>query len=222
MKINDSGQILLEVLIAMAVAAVVVLLGSQLIYISLVGDKNSEDGDVASGLVYEDFSATAAAATENWSNITSLTAGSTHYYAQQSAGKWLLVAGTETVPLNLVSYSRYFTVQNVCRDMTTRAITGISDSGGSAGTCTGISGSSIDPSTEKINVTVSWAGSRSASGSIYLTRWRNSACPNLNWIGGKTYPTDSLYLCSGATTNYYNDDGNVDVSTANALKLLSY
>jgi predicted permease len=72
MKIDDSGQILLEVLIAMAVSAVVVILGSQLIYASLSGNKNSEDGDVATGLAYEEYSAVGAAATENWSNISSL------------------------------------------------------------------------------------------------------------------------------------------------------
>lgn len=222
MKIDDSGQILLEVLIAMAVSAVVVILGSQLIYASLSGNKNSEDGDVATGLAYEEYSAVGAAATENWSNISSLTDGSAQYYAQKSSGKWSLVAGAESITINLVGYSRYFTLQNVCRDISTRAITGISDSNGSTNTCAGISGSSIDPSTQKINVNVVWAGSRSVSGSIYLTRWRNTVCSNLNWVGGKTYPTDNLFLCSGANTTYYNDDGNVNVSTANAIKLLSY
>jgi hypothetical protein len=223
MKIDNSGQILLEVMVAMSIAAVVVVLGSQLIYVSLLGNKAAQDNDIASGLLQEVFAAVQASATENWNNVYSLTHGATVYYPQKSAGKWVLVAGTESVPLNLAAYSRFFTIQNVCRDINiaNKAIVGVSDSSGSAITCNNISNSRLDPSTQKIIVTVSWPGGQTKSESSYLTRWRNKICTNTNWVGGKNYPTDNVFICSGSVNTYYNDDGNVDTSTTGAIKLKS-
>jgi hypothetical protein len=221
MKINNSGQILLEVLIAMSVAAIVVVLGSQLIYVSLLGNKVAEENGVASGLLNETLVAVQAAATENWNNLYSLTHGATAYYPQKSTGKWALTAGTESVPLNFAAYSRSFTIQNVCRNDTTNAIVGISDSSGSAITCNDISNSRLDPSTQKITVTISWPSAAAQSNSSYLTRWRNKICVNTDWAGGKNFPTDNIFICSGSVNTYYNDDGNVDTTTSGAIKLKS-
>jgi hypothetical protein len=204
MKINNnSGQILLEVLVAMAIAAAVVVLGSQLVYVSLLGNKNSEDINIAFGLGGETLTAINAVATENWNNIYSLTHGSSQYYPQKSAGKWALAAGAENISLNLVAYSRFFTVQNVCRNITTRAIAGISDSDGSATTCNDLSGSSLDPSTQKVNIFVTLTGAPVASVSAYLTRWRNKTCLQTSWssAGGGVYDCPSAY--------YGSTDGNI-------------
>jgi hypothetical protein len=221
MKIDSSGQILLEVLIAIAVAAAIAILGSQLVFVSLAGNKITGDNNVASGLVEETLEAARAAATENWLNIYSLTHGNIQYYPQKSAGKWILSAGVETIPLNTSVYHRYFTLQNVCRDISSRAITGISDSGGSAVTCNDISGSRIDPSTQKITAYVAWPAAATSSDAYFLTRWRNQICVNTNWAGGKNYPTDNVFVCSGSVNTYYNDDGNIDTGTAGAVKLIS-
>ncbi|MDD4901639.1 MAG: hypothetical protein PHE24_00720 [Patescibacteria group bacterium] len=221
MKLDNSGQILLEVLVAMAIAAVVVVLGSQLIYVSLAGNKISEDIDVAFGLGEETFVAAQAAATENWNNLYSLAHDGTKYYPQQSAEKWSLALGTENIPLNFAVYSRYFTVQNVCRDIYSRAIVGISDSGGSAVTCDNFPGSRMDPSTQRINVSVNWANAPVVSVSDYLTRWRNKVCASTNWSGGKTAPADNAVLCSDSLNTYYDDDENIDASTLGKIKIKS-
>jgi type II secretory pathway pseudopilin PulG len=202
MKIDKSGQILVEVLVAMAIASVVVVLGSQLIFISLAGNKISGDNNTASGLAEETFEAARAATAENWLNVYSLTHGSVQYYPQKTAGAWTLVAGAESVSLNS-SYNRYFTLQNVCRDISTKVITGVSDNGGSAETCNDISGSRIDPSTQKINVSVSWPGGSVVSESDYLTRWRNKACLQTSW----TSAGGSVYDCPSAF--YGSTDGNI-------------
>ncbi len=193
---NNSGQILLEALIAIAIAAVIMTVGSQLIYVSLLGNKLVGDSDVASGLVEETFEAVRGAGTENWRNIYSLDHGSSNYHPEQSSGKWILVSGTEDIELNSVVYTRSFTVQNVCRDNLTRAVSGITDSEGTTTTCNDILGSRHDPSTQKINVTVSWSDADSLSSSEYITRWRNKICPQTNWnspgSGVNSCPT-SLY-----------------------------
>lgn len=38
-------------------------------------------------------------------------------------------------------------------------------------------------------------------------------------IGGKTYPTDNAETCFSGVNTYYNDDGNIDNSTAGSIKL---
>jgi type II secretory pathway pseudopilin PulG len=220
MKIDNSGQILLEVLIAIAVAGAVAVLGSQLIFISLVGNKIAGNNNVASGLVEGGLEAAKAASTENWQNIYSLTHGTTtKYYLQQSSGKWVITAGTESVPLNNASYGRYFILQNVCRNITTRAITGVSDSGGSTATCNNLTSSAIDPSTQKITFYVAWPNASTISDSDYLTRWRNVICADTNWSGGRNSPTDNVFICSGSVSSYYTDDGTIDTSTVGVIKL---
>lgn len=220
MKVDNSGQILLEVLVAMAIAAAVAVLGSQLIYISLAGNKIAGDNNVASGLVEETLEAAQAAATGNWLDIYSLSHGSTQYYLQNSGGKWTLSAGAENIPLNHASYSRYFTVQNVCRDISTRAIVGVSDNGGSDLACNNISGSRLDPSTQKITAFVAWPGAATVSDTEYFTRWRNMVCAGTDWSGGKNFPADNVFTSCSVNT-YYNDDGNIDAGTAGAIKLKS-
>jgi len=212
MKLNNSGQILLEALVAITVAAMVMTLGSQLVYLSLIGNKVSGDNNVASGLVEETFEALRAVGTENWLNIYSLTHGSTNYYPIKSAGKWVLTAGAENISLNLTVYSRSFIIQNVCREAIDigndgRDITGTTDNNGSATTCNNISNSRHDPSTQKITVTVSWAGNALISDSEYFSRWRNKVCAQTAWNSSgsgdnscSTSVYDSIsHLTTGAT-----------------------
>jgi type II secretory pathway pseudopilin PulG len=220
MKIDNSGQILVEVLIAIAVAAAVAVLGSQLVFISLVGNKISGDNNVASGLAEETIEGAKAAAAENWLNIYSLTHGNTQYYSQKSGGKWIVTAGRENIKLNSSVYSRYFVVQNICRDTSSRTITGLSDSNGADLACGSISGSQIDLSTQKITVYVAWPGAATSSDAFYLTRWRNHVCVSTDWSGGKNYPNDNVFTSCSVNT-YYNDDGHIDNSTAGAIKLKS-
>jgi hypothetical protein len=191
---NNSGQILLEVLVAMSVAAIVMVLGSQLVYVSLMGNKISGDNNVAAGLTEETFAAVQAAGTENWDDLYSLTRGAA-YHPVQSAGKWILAEDAEMITLNGIAYSRSFTAQNICRDNLSRAISGLSDNDGGAAACHGLPGSSHDPSTQKINVIVSWPDGALTSDSEYLTRWRNKICRQTSWssagTGVKTCPDAS-------------------------------
>jgi len=92
------------------------------------------------------------------------------------------------------NYSRLFTIQNVCRSTSTRAITGITGSSGSA-TSTCESGGEHDPSTQKVNVNISWTGADAITASEYVTRWRNQLCTQTHWStaqpsGTTTCPSD--------------------------------
>ncbi|MEK7569130.1 MAG: hypothetical protein AAB497_03385 [Patescibacteria group bacterium] len=193
------GALLLELLIAISILAVVLSVGSQAVFVSLQSGKTSGESDVAIGLANEALEAVRGTAEEKWQNIYTLTKWTQHYYPAPSAGKWTLAAGDEAIALNTANYTRYVTIQNVCRDTTptSRAITGITDTDGTLTTCTTSTGL-FDPSTQKVTVTVSWQGSGSpVTVSDYFLRWRNKVCPQTSWAGGvssgvKTCP-DTTY-----------------------------
>lgn len=188
-KNKKSGQLLLEILVAIAAAAIVFTLGAQLVYVSLQSSRSAGEKNTALGLAEETFEAVRSAATEKWQNLFNLTKGTTNYFPQKSAGnlKWILTLGSEDITINNIVYTRSFTIQNVCRDTTAgaRAITGITDTGGSTTTCA-TSGGSHDPSSQRVSVSISWPNAVSLSSNEYLTRWRNKVCPQINWDANAT------------------------------------
>lgn len=207
---NQQGQLLLEILIAISAAAIIVVIGGQVIYTGMQSNKISGEKDVAMGLVNETFETVRSAATEKWQNVFDLTKGTTNYYPNISAGKWVLTSGQENVTINNITYVRSFTVQNVCRDTSTeRNITGITDTSGSTTTCAA-SGGTYDPSTQRITTAVSWPNADAISSSEYITRWMNKVCVQTSWdtAGSGTY--------SCPTTNY---ESKTNITSGASLQL---
>jgi hypothetical protein len=131
---NNQGQLLLEILIAVGVAATV-------------------ESTIAENLAQEEFKAVGAIAFSKWQNLYNLTkASSSHYFATSTTGDWATSTGDEVIILNGLSFTRYFTIANVCRDDVSRAIIT------TVGVPPCVAGNSDDPSTQKITVTVSWSG----------------------------------------------------------------
>lgn len=203
-KTSQSGQLLLEILLVIAAAAIVVSLSSQLTFISLKSAKTAGDRSTAVELNNETFEAIRSSATEKWQNVFDLTKGSANYYPSSTTtpGKWTLVSGIDAVSINGIDYSRSFTIQNVCRDSAAgaRAITGITDSNGAATTCAA-SGGNYDPSAQRIGVFVSWPNAETVSASEYITRWRNKICLQTSWdsVGGG--PASCPATTYGSVTN---------------------
>lgn len=209
---KESGQLLLEVLVAIAAAAIIVTLGSQMVYVSLKSGDSAGKKNIALGLSGETFEAVRNSAVEKWQNLYNLNKDGTNYYPTSTAGKWAVATGTENIVINDVVYTRFFIVQNVCRDDSTRNITGITDSNGSSTTACVASGGNPDPSTQKVSVTVSWLNADPINSSEYVARWRNKACVQTTWSG-----TGSGTTTCPATT--YGGQTNIDFSTAGSLKL---
>lgn len=210
---QQSGALLLEVILAIAASAVIVTLGAQMAYVSLYSNKAAGEKNVAIGLIEETFEGINGSATEKWQNIFDLTKGSAQYHATTSADKWVIQADSEMIAVNQKNYTRYFTIQNVCRDTGAgRDITGITDNNGSATTCA-TSGGAFDPSTQKINATVSWQGAEIMTFSDYITRWRNKTCSQTDWSGGADATATAC-----PTNKHGGTDGNLDTSNGE-LKL---
>lgn len=208
-------MLLLEIIVVIAVVAIIVGLGAQTTVVSLRSNKTAGEKSEAVKLVEETFEAIRMITAENWLSLYKPPDGTgdpitgkgdnNHYYPSQSVGRWIIQSGNETVTVGSLAYTRYFTIDNVSRD-SNKDIELTYNS------------SNDDPSTQKITVNVAWTNAAAKTASEYVFRWRNKACHKTNWAGGKTYPTDNAETCSSDAGTYYNDDGNID-NSGGSIKL---
>jgi len=205
-NLKKSGSLLLELLIVIGVIAIVIPLVAQIVISSLNMNKWTVTNKTALDLVDEEFKAIDGVSFTKWQNIYSqIKLNSSHYYMVKSGGAWSISLGDESLTVNGLGYTRYFTISNVCRDDTSNTI--ITASG--TPPCT--TGNSDDPSTQKITVTVSWQNG-TISKDYYLTRWRNQICNQTSWSGVGSGPVS----CSSSV---YESATNIDVSSTTSLKL---
>lgn len=191
---DQSGQLLLEVLITISVSAIVVGMAAGLITVSLRAVKSSEQRTIATKLLQEEIEIAGAVARAKWRDIYDRNKGSGNQYYPSRSGsavctdsgtKWCfvapLVAGDMDVIIEGATFSRYVYFENVCRGDSSREITGVSPCG---------FGSSDDPSTQKITAGVAFGQGETISRSRYLARWPNEACNQTQWTAsGQTTPT---------------------------------
>lgn len=199
-ELNNKGQVLLELLLAVTVIALLVGVTAPLVYVSVKSGKDTGDKRVAMGLVQETLTAVRAVASEQWISVFNLSKAVTAYYPTQSLGKWSVATGTEEVITEQAVFERSFIVQNVCRDSSTKAISAVTASSGADTTCSATS-TAHDPSTQKVTVTVRWSNdAQSVSVVDYVTRWPNTYCAQTNWLttstaGAETCPS-TAYVSS--------------------------
>jgi type II secretory pathway pseudopilin PulG len=213
---NQQGQLLLEILVVVGITAIIGSIAAQIIYAGMVGNKVSSERNIALGLAEGTFEEVQNVAIEKWQNIYNLNKGSTAYYPQESSGKWIISSGSEQVVVGNITFTRYLYIKNVCRESSGdgRNITGVTDSNGSATTCT-TSGGVFDPSTQKIVVTVSWpaAGANPVSMSDFISRWPNKSCNQTSW---QTSGSSGAKNCPDTT---YDSATDLDVGTELQLSM---
>lgn len=167
------GSLLLEILVVIGVFAIVSPLVAQIVVTGFNTNKWSIADSTALSLADATIKEMENVSFEQWQNIYDLGKTAADHYYLTAAGSALTVnSGEETVNTDGRGYTRYFTVNNVCRDNTTKALVA------AAPPCA--VGASDDPSTQKISVTVSWPEGILTK-DTYLTRWRNKLCHQTNW-----------------------------------------
>jgi len=198
-RTDQNGQLLLELLLTISIAVIILAITGSLVYVAARANQNSVQQTAALGLAQETLEAANASSEEAWSNLAGLTAGSTAYSPAISSGRWVIGSGAAVVTLNSIDYTRSLIIQNVCRDTSSRAITGITDSSGASTSCTA-SGGQRDSSTLKIIATVSWGTfGNSISQTEFITRWPNSTCTQTVWSSKNTGAT---LPCTGGSTYF--------------------
>ncbi len=197
---TQRGALLMELLIVISLLAIILGVGTQAVYVSLQSGKIAGERDTAIGLASETLEMTRAVVEENWQNIHTLKGGS-EFQIVMSDNRLAVSTTTETIALNNAIYTRYFVVENVSRDPSTRMIE------------INYNAANDDPSTLKVTVTVKRTGAETVTISEYFVRWRNKTCAQTWNTGG---PGNATTTCS--TTS--NDTMDSTMSTTTGLQLI--
>ncbi len=182
----DLGQSLAEIIIGITVGAILIGAGVAAIAPILRSNLETRNVQIASPLVQEYLEITQNLAESDWFNIYNPPASkgeSSQFYLVSTSTIYQLVSGTTSTITEGKTFTRYFSIENVNRDLcgsgdiTTESITSCSSGPGSFGVID-------DPSTQKITVTVTWDGGGLISRSQYLVRGRNKSFIQTDWSGG--------------------------------------
>lgn len=167
---NSKGQSLVELLVAVALGVVVIAGALRLMNFLTRSSAYDPVAQTGALLAVDLMNSATAAAAGSWPAIASATAGA-HYYLTAGGSGFSVTPGDEIKLVNIISYSRYFTVSSVMRD-TNDGIAAIGND---------------DPSTKKITVMVSWMyAGKPYNHTIeqYVARTQNEVSRQTDWVGG--------------------------------------
>ena len=198
------GSLLLELLISMSILIVIILVGTNAVFLSMKSNEAARERDVVTTLANESLEAVQAVAEENWQDIYSLVKDSQHYYPMLSRSKWILTTtpANETVVFNGKNYKRYVVISNASRNNDSRNIQDVYNS------------SFDDPSTQKISATVTSPGGYTITAYRYFFQWKNKICDQNSWITPGS--SNQVKICPDTT--YDTKDDSID-TTGGILKL---
>jgi len=181
-KYNNFGQMLVELLVAIAFAAILIPAITTGFIASRQGKAQERQRLEAAALAREADESVRIARDAGWENV-----GTNGTYHPVIAGNsWRLASGSATIN----GYSESVVITDVSRDITGKIVTGF--------------GSTVDPSTKYITVTVSWGTPivSSVVNSFYITR-----LANLSWVQTTQADFDAGIKNGVITTN--SGDGEV-------------
>jgi hypothetical protein len=150
---NRLGQTLVEILLAIAIAALVLPALLTGMVATREGKAQQEQRTYAAGWQREAVEAIRSIRDAGWAGVEN----NGTYQLSIVNGQWSFVAGTETAN----GYTRSIVVDDVYRDASGNVVT---------------SGGSLDPSSKKITVTVGWQTPRNSSvaSTFYITRYKDN------------------------------------------------
>ena len=192
-----SGQSLAEVLIAVAIGAILITAGVTLIVPALQSNKDAAKIQVAASLGKGLLDNVRSWAGGNWNAVLALATGTGNtYYLNTSSSPFTVSApgSVQSLVVGTSTYTRSFYLMDVERD-----------SGGNIVT----SGGTYDPSTKLLTVVYGWLGGTVNSMTTYLVRGNNSVFYQTSWAGG---PGASGPVTS--TNSQFASSTNVDYGTA--------
>ncbi|MFH1790266.1 MAG: LamG-like jellyroll fold domain-containing protein [bacterium] len=188
-KINNSGQSLLEVIVAMAIFGLITAAMVSMVLGSFYSLNQGAQQTEAEYILQEGFEAVRAIRDRAW-NISE--------YSQSgvtSTDGWQYLGEGTTEQIG--KYRRIITFFDVCRDL--------------SGNIADCPANYIDPHTKRVRILVRWqsqVGSTSTISAVsYISNWDSIDWTQTNWVGGSG---QSLW---SNETQYDSDDGGVDVTS---------
>ena len=198
------GQILTELIIAIAITAILAAIGVQLIGVSFYSAGTSEDRQAASRLGEEVFEALRAitqgntTSTQGWNrlylppdgtgNASSSKGAANFYKVLILENTWQIASGTENIVLDGNEYTRSFTIENVSRDTTS----------GNIDIDSNYNIANDDPATQKVTVKISKTNAPDFTFVKYFTRYLNESTPQTTWSSSACGP----FGATSSQTNY--------------------
>lgn len=182
---KSPGQILIEVLVAIAIFSIILAATVQLFLGSLEAGLLGNAEIKAAFLLQENLEAIRSVREEDWNNLQN-----GRFYPSVQDAHWSLVAtdSGETVD----QFTRWLEIANVFRDAQGQIVE---------------SGGQVDPSTKKVTSQVTWEGfiPRELTTVTYLTRYLD----NLTWIQTTKAEFDAGEMDLTKTIDPPQDDGEV-------------
>ena len=189
---NKSGHSLIEVLIAMAVGTITILAAVTVLTLMLRIGKQDVSFQTAAFLEQEVVDKLLVTADRDWQEVAETSDDKKYYLKTTEAKGFEIVEGDETVPIDGVNYTYYIEFDEVNR----------SDSGAIS------SSGSSDPSTRKVELSVTWrfqGDDEISTVTKYITRSKNEVFRQTNWSGGPTTPSDETV--NAITHRFYESEG---------------
>ncbi|MBI4087549.1 MAG: prepilin-type N-terminal cleavage/methylation domain-containing protein [Candidatus Liptonbacteria bacterium] len=167
---NCTGQSLIEILVAVGIGALLIVAAAAVIAPSLNIGTQSYKVQTGTALAKELMENVRVWAEGDWHNISNLaTSSANHYHLNATTSPFTVASGNESVTLSTTTYTRYFYVEDVYRDVSDLIVS---------------AGGSYDPSTKKLIVEYSWQNSATSTIAEYVTRNRNNVFWQTDWSGG--------------------------------------
>ena len=212
---GTSGQLLMEILLAIAILMGIAALVAGLISSSSQSSEFAQSELVATRLAEEAMETLRTVSQSNdtssqgWNllylppdgsgdPITGKGSGNP-YHVIQSGAKWILIAGEETITLSNKHFQRKIIVENVSRDPATATIE------------SSYNASHDDPTTQKVTVIVIPPSSLPIQIVSYFSRYLNTGSLQTNWNGG----TGSGPFAATSTMTKISGSQNADISNGN-------
>ena len=208
----ESGQSLIEIVIALGIGAVLIVGAVIAITTSLKSGSENKTTQTGSFLTQELIDHVTVYARADWRNIWDLSKSPTEYHIVVSGSTFATSSGQEVVMVDGVSYNRYFILQNTSRD-------------GSGNIEIVYNSANDDPSTQRVSVTTTWSvpgGVSSYALTKYLTRNRNDVFVQTDWSGGATVLISEPPEVITAPNNRFATSTNISTTTVGQIKITGF
>ncbi len=197
---SRGGQSLIEVLIAVAIGAILIVTGVALIVPALQSNTQAAKVQTASSLGKELIDNVRVWSEGNWNNVLTLATGTANtYYLNTSSSPFSTssAGSIQSLLIGTTTYERYFYLSDVYRDSSGNIVTATT------------AGAAYDPSTKQVTVGYNWFGGPATNTmTVYVVRARNTVFSQTDWSGG---PGVTSTITS--TNSQFASSSNIDYST---------
>lgn len=174
-RTSSGGQSILEILIAVAIGAVLFIGAASLVAPILKTNTATRQVQTGAAVGKQLMDNVKVWSEGNWNNALNLATSSINiYYLITSSSPFIATSGIESILVSTTTFTRYFYLDDVYRD-------------GSGYVTSTASGNTYDPSTKQATVIYNWTRGVTTTLIEYLTRNATVIYDQTDWSGGSGF-----------------------------------